>query len=89
MIMSLLRIPLDQQFSVQQVFALRDWDSFIVWNFLIFEVVKLCRMKKYPPDSTSLSTFSCKCKILIGKFDLFCYSNPIFSDQKLFIAYVG
>ena len=23
-----------------------------VWNFHIFEVVKLCRMKQYPPDST-------------------------------------
>jgi hypothetical protein len=42
----LLMIPLDHQFSVQQVFALWNWDSFIVWNFLIFEVVKLCRMKK-------------------------------------------
>ena len=42
----LLIIPLDQQFSVQQVFALCNWDSFIVWNFLIFEVVKLFRMKK-------------------------------------------
>ena len=42
----LLIIPLDHQFSVQQVFALWNWDSFKVWN-LIFEVVKLCRMKKY------------------------------------------
>ena len=24
-----------------------NWDSFKVWNFLIFEVVKLCRVKKY------------------------------------------
>ena len=38
--------PLDHQFSVQQVFALWNWDSFKVWSFLIFEVVKLCRMKK-------------------------------------------
>ena len=37
--------PLDQKFSVQQVFALCNWGSFIVQNFLIFEVVKLCRMK--------------------------------------------
>ena len=43
----LLIIPLDHQFSVQQVFSLWNWDSFKVWNFLIFEVVKLCRMKKY------------------------------------------
>ena len=43
----LLIIPLDHQFSVQQVFALWNWDSFKVWNFLIFEVVKLWRMKKY------------------------------------------
>ena len=43
----LLIIPLDQQFLVQQVFALWNWDSLKVWNFLIFEVVKLCRMKKY------------------------------------------
>ena len=42
----LLIIPLDHQFSVQQVFSLWNWDSFKVWNFLIFEVVKLCRMKK-------------------------------------------
>ena len=41
----LLIIPLDHQFSVQQVFALWNWDSFKAWNFLIFEVVKLCRMK--------------------------------------------
>ena len=33
----LLIIPIDQQFSVQQVFALCNWDSFIVWNFLIFD----------------------------------------------------
>ena len=26
--------------------------EFLVCFFLIFEVVKLCRMKKYPPDST-------------------------------------
>ena len=43
----LLIIPLDHQFSVQQAFALWNWNSFKVWNFLIFEVVKLCRMKKY------------------------------------------
>ena len=43
----LLIIPLDHQFSVQQVFSLWNWDSFKVWNFLIFEVVKLCRMKQY------------------------------------------
>ena len=48
----LLIIPLDQQFLVQQVFALCNWDSFIVWNYLIVEAVKPCRMKKYPPDST-------------------------------------
>ena len=30
----LLIIPLDHQFSVQQVFALWNWDSFKVWNFL-------------------------------------------------------
>ena len=47
-----LIIPLHQPFLVQQVFALCNWDSFTVWNFLIFEVVKLCKMKKYPPDST-------------------------------------
>ena len=43
----LLIIPLDHQFSVQQVFALWNWDSFKVWNFLIFKVVKLCRMKTF------------------------------------------
>ena len=32
-------------------------DSFTVWHFLIFEIVKHSRIKKYPPDSTSLSTF--------------------------------
>ena len=46
----LLIIPLDQQFSIQQVFALCNWDSFIVCYFLIFEVVKLCRMKIESPD---------------------------------------
>ena len=40
------RLWQDHQFSVQQVFALWNWDSFKVWNILIFEVVKLCRMKK-------------------------------------------
>ena len=40
----LLIIPLDHQFSVQQVFALGNWDNFKVWNFLIFEVDKLCRI---------------------------------------------
>ena len=48
----LRKIPLDHHFSDQQVFALWNWDSFIVWNFLIFENVKLCRMKKYPRDSS-------------------------------------
>ena len=42
----LLIIPIDHQFSVQEVFALWNLDSFKVWSFLIFEVVKLCRMKK-------------------------------------------
>ena len=42
----LLKIPLDQEFSVQQVFAVWNWDSFKGWNCLIFEAVKLCRMKK-------------------------------------------
>ena len=51
--------------TVQQVFALWNWDSFIVWN-LIFEFVKLCRKKRYTRDrtfrdisinSTTLSTF--------------------------------
>ena len=41
----MLIIPLDHQFSVQQVFALWNWNIFKVWNFLIFDVVKLCRMK--------------------------------------------
>ena len=36
----LLIVPLDHQFSVQQVFSLWNWDSFKVWNFLIFEVEK-------------------------------------------------
>jgi len=48
----LLIIPLDQQFSFQHVSALCNCDSFIVWNFLILEVVKLWKMKKYPTDST-------------------------------------
>ena len=28
-------------------FCFAKWDSFIIWNYLIFEVVKLCRMIKY------------------------------------------
>ena len=48
----LLIIPLDQQFSVQPVFALCNRDSFVVCNFLIFEVVKLCRMRIESKDST-------------------------------------
>ena len=41
----LLIIPLDHQFSVQRAFW--NWEnSEKFWNFLIFEVVKLCRMKK-------------------------------------------
>ena len=28
-----------------KVFSPANWDSFIVWNCLMFEVVKLCRMK--------------------------------------------
>lgn len=39
----LLIIPLDQQSSVQPVFT---FCYFIAWNFLIFEVFKLYRMKK-------------------------------------------
>ena len=41
------KTPLDNQFPVQQIFALWNWNSFKVWNYLIFEVVKLCRIKKY------------------------------------------
>ena len=56
----LLIIPLDQEFLVQQVFAFCNWDSVLVWFFLIFEVIKLCRMKIESPDSnfrdTSLQT---------------------------------
>ena len=48
----LLIIPQDHEFSVQQVFSLWNWDSFLVWLFLIFEVVKLCRIKIKSPDST-------------------------------------
>jgi hypothetical protein len=51
----LLIIPLDHQFSVQQVFAFRNWDSFEVWNFLISEVFKLCRMKKYLYDAGTIA----------------------------------
>ena len=36
---TLLIIPIDQNLSVQQVFGLWNWNSFIVLNFLIFEVV--------------------------------------------------
>ena len=47
-----IRLTIMEQFSVQQVFALCNWDSLLEWNCLIFEVVKLCRMKRYPLDST-------------------------------------
>ena len=60
--------------------VVHNWESFIVWNFLIFEAVKLCRMKKYPPDSTykrdalinstSLSTFSPRTPCPL------CYDGP-------------
>ena len=43
-------------FPVQKLFLPRTNETGTVLgseiNFLIFEVVKLCRMKKYPPDST-------------------------------------
>ena len=39
----LLIIPLDQEFSVQKVFALCNWDSFLV--LLIFEVVNFAGWK--------------------------------------------
>ena len=42
-------IPLDHQISVQK-FLLWETETVLkyerVWNFLIFEIVKLCRMKK-------------------------------------------
>ena len=41
----LLIIPLDYHFSVQQVFALWNWDSFKALNFLIFEVVNFAGWK--------------------------------------------
>ena len=41
----LLIIPLDQQFLIQQVFALCSWDNFCPF-FLIFEVVKQERFLK-------------------------------------------
>ena len=44
----LLIIPLNHQFSVQQVFASWNWDSFKVWHFLIFEVVKTLQVQLEP-----------------------------------------
>ena len=47
----LLIIPLYHHISVQQVFALWNWDSFEVWNFLIFKVILeslWCRYNSIP-----------------------------------------
>ena len=41
---TLIIIPLDHEFLVQQDFALCNWNAFLVCYFLIFEIVKLCRM---------------------------------------------
>ena len=38
-------IGLAGQFSVQQFFALCNWQSFIVWHFLTFEVVIIAGWK--------------------------------------------
>ena len=56
----LLIIPRDQKFPVQHFFPLCNWGSFLVWLFLIFEVIKLCRMKIESPDEiphSNLFTF--------------------------------
>ena len=83
----LLIIPLDHQFSVQQVFALWSWDSFKVWNFLIFEVVKLCRMKKYLKISYDAGTIALHYVVLNYLYSAF-HENKRFllcpSEQSIF-----
>ena len=70
----MLIIPLDHQFSVQQVFSLWNWDCFKVWNFLIFEVVKLCRMNKYLKFSYDAGTMAFHYGVLhlLYSGDTFC-----------------
>ena len=51
--LQLLIIPLDQEFLVQQVFCFVELRQFfILFFFLVFEVVKLCRVNLESPDST-------------------------------------
>ena len=57
-------IPLDQQFSVQQVFALCNLDNFIIWNFLILEVFKVCKMKNSLEFLSCFSPYSTQLPIL-------------------------
>ena len=90
----MLIIPLDHQFSVQQVFALWNWDCFKVWNFLIFEVVKLCRMRNIlqslwcrynsiPLRGTQLSILSFLYFLLNRKFLIHIFFGKITIWQKL------
>ena len=53
----MLIIPLDHKFLVQQVFALCNCDSFLVCFFLIFEVVKLCKMNLKSPYTSFQTTY--------------------------------
>ena len=79
-ILCMVRIFMNQtlahnwQFSVQQGFAL--WNCFIVWYFLIFEAVKLCRMKNYigiSNDAGSIAwynSYTLRSRIIICGTDL-------------------
>jgi hypothetical protein len=58
--------------------ALWNWDSFIVWNCLIFEVVKLCRMKKYLKFFYDAGTITFHYTILYS-----LYSDQIESNETL------
>ena len=86
---SSILFPLDHEFLVQQVFALCNWDSFLVCFFLIFEVVKLCRMNlESPVDSTKRDTsFQTTYLFTLGShwFLLIYESDAI--DSNLFSLY--
>ena len=42
--------------SDQQILALCNWDSILVWNLLSIENFKLCRLKNYLPNAGSMNS---------------------------------
>ena len=84
----LLIIPLDHQFSVQQVFALWNWDSFKVWN------VSFLKLSNFPGWKNSLEFLWCRynsiplcgTQLSILRVEAIMYQQLFFKSRWFFIC---